>query len=375
VTSTPARGSALAPIRARLGAEHETIDVPALSRAGVSDDAGREQTRTDALTPAATAPAGPTYTPERAAGPTKPMAASAHGDAPGPGVDPTVTLRAPRAERPEATFAAREDSASVLGEDPRRAAPTHDAPQSAAEAPIAAPGSDEAEGRDAGSDPRGDERAAPTERRRERRGVTARGDDLEPRFEPTRAAEAPKAEGASAPPRGSDPSERTAEPMVAERSPPQASSVERGRAPSGGLDGTPALRAYAEPREDEGMPTGRVGARRAAITIGEGDERVTLAVDAAAGRVTVEATAHSPGVARALAEYRGELRDALRDLGLELGGFSASTGGGQPSPQRETRDERGAPERDDLRNPSSAALGEGAPRTTGGRRPGVRVVV
>jgi hypothetical protein len=213
-----------------------------------------------------------------------------------------------------------------------------------------------------------DDGQAPSVRRRERRSEASRGVEGDARFAPAPTTE-PKLEQPIE-------TQATAHDRIAEApaaNPHPSGPRADGPGPSGAADATPALRAYAEPRADDGMPSGQLGPRRAAITLGEGEERVTLAVDASAGRVTVEATASSPGVARALAEYRGELREALRGHGLELGGFSASTGGDQPAPQREGREDRGAAERDDPRDPHRAHAAETPPRGVG-RRPGVRVV-
>lgn len=370
-SGTPAARPATEPTaRATSASDDRPITAPVLRRA----DGGSAPRPTPGTGPtpvsAARSPLG--ATPTGARRPVEPIATSTLRAAPRAGVEPSLAQATAADPSDLAPFA--HEGLRVLGEDEPRAASTDGPTRTDVELPLVGRAPAEAAAGDAGSETPAEDGPAPLERRRERRGVAARGDALEPRFEPTHGADVSKLEGTSTPPRGAEPTERSADPIAVGPSPTQGPSGDGERTPSGGLDATPALRAYAEPREDEGMPTGQVGTRRAAITLGEGDERVTLAVDAAAGRVTVEATAHSPGVARALAEYRGELREALRTHGLELGGFSASTGGGQPSPQREARDERGAPTRDDRPNPSGATLGEGAPRTTGGRRPGVRVV-
>ena len=117
--------------------------------------------------------------------------------------------------------------------------------------------------------------------------------------------------------------------------------------------------------------TAHVGSARANVTIGEGADRVTVTIAATQHHVRVAAAAATPEMANALQRGAGELREQLRQHGLNLSELSAGTQGdssSQPRPEQE----RQAPE---SRPSTPAAKAASEPETTTrAPRAGVRVV-
>lgn len=120
------------------------------------------------------------------------------------------------------------------------------------------------------------------------------------------------------------------------------------------------------PVESIASPDGQLGATRAALTVGEGDDRVRVVVEARGGRVHVELTAATDGLAQAAQAERPALDRALGSHGLTLGTLSAHADGrGQSSTSHEQR-------RDDAPIPE-ARPAPPSPSTTTAR--GARAVI
>jgi hypothetical protein len=111
---------------------------------------------------------------------------------------------------------------------------------------------------------------------------------------------------------------------------------------------------------------GRLDATYAQLSVGDGDQRVDLAIHARGEHVHINATTANPELAAALRDGTGDLASALARHGLALGDMSASPDRGQRDAPGET------PAVDSSHNastPSKSASPSPAPR-----RPGVRVV-
>jgi hypothetical protein len=97
------------------------------------------------------------------------------------------------------------------------------------------------------------------------------------------------------------------------------------------LTDAPAAPSDAAPRsmpaEDTSHPTGELGRSGARITVGEGDDRVSLLIAVRGEQVRVEARAHSAAYADVLHQRSDELAAGLAQRGLVLGSLSADVTG------------------------------------------------
>jgi hypothetical protein len=132
------------------------------------------------------------------------------------------------------------------------------------------------------------------------------------------------------------------------------------RAAAAGTDAAAAAPAVLlPPADDDALRRAHLGAQRAELVVGEGDERISLRVIADAHHVRVEAAAASPALAQALTAGTGELRAELARHGLALAAFIAEsgdtpTGGGERGPSSDPEPE---PPGIDDRTPTNGAEG------------------
>ncbi|MSP16556.1 MAG: hypothetical protein EXR73_08100 [Myxococcales bacterium] len=119
----------------------------------------------------------------------------------------------------------------------------------------------------------------------------------------------------------------------------------------------------ADPADE--VQSGRLGPTQVAVTLGEGDDRVSLVVRASGETVQVRAAVATPAAAEALRGGASELRDALARHGLQLSQFSAGAGGRQGAPARERRQDDDPDTNDE---PPDETPGRGRSR-------GVRVII
>lgn len=108
-------------------------------------------------------------------------------------------------------------------------------------------------------------------------------------------------------------------------------------APAPASDAAPSM-----PAEDPSQsPAGELGRSGARITVGEGDDRVSLLIAVRGEQVRVEARAHSAVYADVLHQRSDELASGLAERGLVLGSLSADvTGERAAQHQPHQQDER-----------------------------------
>jgi hypothetical protein len=103
----------------------------------------------------------------------------------------------------------------------------------------------------------------------------------------------------------------------------------------------PGAAAPTPPADDDPLRQARLGAGRAELVLGDGDDRLTLRISAGARHVRIEAVAASAELATAFAAGTAELRHELARHGLALAALSAetsaATGGGHHGPGDEPR--------------------------------------
>ncbi|HKE15372.1 MAG TPA: hypothetical protein VKB80_10925 [Kofleriaceae bacterium] len=110
------------------------------------------------------------------------------------------------------------------------------------------------------------------------------------------------------------------------------------------------------PDLDPPSPAGELGRSSARVTVGEGDDRVSLLIAVRGDSVRIEARAHSAVYADSLHQRADELASGLAEHGLHLGSLSADVAGDraaqQPAPQPDDRPGRHrAPEPDRSADP------------------------
>lgn len=129
---------------------------------------------------------------------------------------------------------------------------------------------------------------------------------------------------------------------------------------------TPLAAAELELGPDAELPRGRIGLIGTAITLGEGEQQITVAIRTDGRKVYLAASARSDDLLRILAQHRGELRQFLGQHGLVLESFSATASRHESSNgAEEPREGGGASE--------MATEDEGPPERRGRAR--VRVVL
>ena len=87
---------------------------------------------------------------------------------------------------------------------------------------------------------------------------------------------------------------------------------------------TPLAAAELELEPNAELPRGRIGLIGTAITLGEGEQQITVAIRTDGHKVYLAASARSDDLLRILAQHRGELRQFLGQHGLVLESFSAT---------------------------------------------------
>lgn len=87
---------------------------------------------------------------------------------------------------------------------------------------------------------------------------------------------------------------------------------------------TPVYATELELNPEAELPRGRIGLAGTAITLGEGDQQITVAIRMDGHKVYLAASARSDDLLRILAQHRGELRQFLGQHGLALESFSAT---------------------------------------------------
>jgi hypothetical protein len=120
--------------------------------------------------------------------------------------------------------------------------------------------------------------------------------------------------------------------------------------------------------EDNPLPGGELGQSGARITVGEGDDRVSLLIALRGEHVRVEARAHSAIYADVIHQRADELASGLADRGLVLGSLSADVSGehaAHSTPQQP--DERSGRRSGQDRAPDPEPRPDGRPRPRGVR--------
>jgi hypothetical protein len=87
---------------------------------------------------------------------------------------------------------------------------------------------------------------------------------------------------------------------------------------------TPVYATELELNPDAELPRGRIGLAGTAITLGEGEQQITVTIRMDGHKVYLAASARSDDLLKILAQHRGELRQFLGQHGLALESFSAT---------------------------------------------------